>query len=52
MTDTVGSESIFIGESAEERNRKREALANARFDNLKSIKRLTERLKVKEPQAG
>ena len=48
----VGNESIFIGESAEERERKREALAKERLENLKGIKSLTQRLKIKEAQRG
>jgi len=48
MNDKIGSESIFIGESADERKRKREALANTRLKNLRGLKTMTERLKIKE----
>ena len=47
MIDKVGNESIFIGESAEDRNRKRESLASIRLENLRGLKTMTERLKIK-----
>lgn len=46
--EEVGSESIFVGESAEERQRKRELLAATRSENLQEIRRMTRRLKIEE----
>ena len=46
--EEVGGESIFIGESADERQRNRELLATTRKENLQEIRRITRRLKREE----
>lgn len=46
MSDEIGKESIFIGKSGEERQKKREDLDRWREEKLKKFKKLTDRLKI------